>query len=347
MIDNNFDKMYTYNDITLIPQYSDISSRLDTNITSFLSKNNKISIPVVPSNMDTVISLDMSKILIDNGCIPIYHRFCDLNQQKNFIKSLNGNCFISSGINEQDINNALELLEYGALGVCLDVAHGHCKKMICAIKQIKRLFPNKDIIAGNVCTPEAYKDLVDAGADCVKVGIGSGSICTTRMVTGHGISMFSSIYNINQFRKKSNYNIPIIADGGITHYRDIILALSAGAECVMMGKLFASTYESAGDKFEKDDVIPKGLYKVYRGQASKQFQEEYYGNVKKGTIPEGISGLIYINTYTKNLLEDISGSIRSALTYSGCQNLLELRNNAKFIVSHSSDSFMKESNTRI
>jgi IMP dehydrogenase len=345
MIKSNkfIDYMYTFNDISLIPQYSEISSRLDTIIKSRISKNFYIDIPVVPSNMDTVISIEMAKKIVENGCIPIFHRFCSIHSQKQFIKELNGRCFISSGINDEDINNALELLNYGALGVCLDVAHGHCKKMIYAIKQIKNLFPNKDIIAGNICTPDGYKDLVDAGADSVKVGIGSGAICTTRMVTGHGISMFTAIYNISEFKKLNNYNIPIIADGGISHYRDIVLSLAAGAECVMMGKLFAATFESAGDKFEKDGR----LCKIYRGQASRQFQEEFYGGVKKGTVPEGISGIINVNIYTNNLLGDISGSIRSALTYSGCKDINEFHKKAKFILCHSSDSFMNESNTRI
>lgn len=339
-MDNNFEMAYTYNDVTLIPRYSEIISRLDTSLKTKLTKNLLVDMPLIPSNMDTVISNDLAKIVINKGGIPIYHRFCSFNEQKEFVLSMNGLCFISSGIKTEDLANAKKLLDLGALGVCLDIAHGHCKSMIDAIKNIKFYYPNKDIIAGNVCTQKGYLDLCMAGADAIKVGVGSGSICTTRMVTGHGIPMFSAIYNISKIKFK---DIPIIADGGIVNNRDVVLALAAGADTVMIGNLYARTMESAGEKFIKDNKT----YKIYRGQASKEFQMDFYGELRNGITPEGISGFIECNKSAENFIDEFCGGIKSGLTYSGVKSIADLHINAKFAIAHSTNSFMFESNTRI
>lgn len=335
-----FDTSYTFNDITLIPQYSEILSRIDTDLSTRLSKDIYVNIPLIPANMDTVISEELGEIMLKNGSIPIFHRFCSIDEQKEFISKMNGQCFISSGVKNYDLEVCRELLDFGAVGVCFDIAHGHCKMMIDAIKSIKLTHPNKQVIAGNICTPEGYIDLCNAGADAVKAGIGGGSICTTRMVTGHGLPMFSTIYNIGKIKR--GYDIPLIADGGITHIRDVVLCLACGADSVMMGNLFSKTYESAGEKFIKD-----GKYvKVYRGQASKEFQTDFYGKLKPGTAPEGISGFVECNRNAQEMIDEFCGGIRSALTYSGVQDIKSLYNKAKFSVAHSS-SFIIESNTRI
>lgn len=339
---NNFNTSYTFNDITLIPQFSNINSRLDTSLKTRLTKNISVEMPLLPANMDTVISVELGKIILSKGGIPIYHRYCSLDEQKDFILKMEKKCFISSGVKKDDIENAKILLDFGAMGVCFDIAHGHCKLMIDAIKEIKSSYPNKDVIAGNICTPEAYIDLCKAGADAVKVGVGGGSICTTRMVTGHGVSMFSAIYDISKI-KKYKYNIPIIADGGIVNNRDVVLSLAAGADTVMMGNLFSKTFESAGEKFNKDGK----LLKIYRGQASKEFQIDFYGKLKNGTTPEGISGLVECNKSAIELIDDLCGGLRSGLTYSGAIDIEELQNKCKFSIVHSPNSFMSESNTRI
>src|SRR6202035_1032012 len=148
------------------------------------------------------------------------------------------------------IDETRMLLDLGAAGVCIDVAHGHSDKMIQFIRELKRTHPDKEVIAGNVCTPMAYHDLVNAGADAVKVGVGPGAACTTRMVTGFGVPQFSAIMECAKVAEK--LRIPLIADGGIRDSRDVVLALAAGASSVMIGKLFALTKESAAPKRKLD-----------------------------------------------------------------------------------------------
>lgn len=335
--------VYTYNDISLVPQYSGINSRLDTKLNTKLTRNIKIDMPLIPANMDTVISIDLAKVVLENGGIPIFHRYCSIEEQINFSNQMEGKCFLSCGVSIEDIDKVINV---PCLGICFDIAHGHCEKMIKAIKYAKYKCPSKEIIAGNICTIDGYIDLVNAGADAVKVGVGSGSICTTRMVTGHGISMFSSIYYISKYRSTlPTYKIvPIIADGGITHNRDVVLALSAGADSVMIGKLFAQSYESAGEKILKDD---NKIYKKYRGQASREFQEEFYGSVKQGTTPEGVSAFIQCMYKAQDFIDEFCGGIRSGLTYSGAIDINELQSKAKYVYSHSSTSFMNESMYRV
>lgn len=335
--------VYTYNDVSLIPQYSTINSRLDTNLNTKLTRNLSIDMPLIPANMDTVISIELGKIVLQNGGIPIFHRYCSIEEQAHFSTQMEGKCILSCGVSIDDIDKVINI---PSLGICFDIAHGHCEKMITAIKYAKNKCPNKEIIAGNICTIEGYFDIVNAGADAVKVGVGSGSICTTRMVTGHGISMFSSIYNISKYRSTlpSNRVVPIIADGGITHNRDVVLALSAGADSVMIGKLFAQSYESAGEKIVKDD---NKIYKKYRGQASRDFQVEFYGSVKEGTTPEGVSAFIECIYKAQDFINEFCGGIRSGLTYSGANNIKEFQSKAKYVYSHSSTSFMNESMYRV
>lgn len=334
--------VYTYNDIALVPQYSTIKSRLDTSLETKLTRNLTVDMPLIPSNMDTVISTALGKIILENGGIPIYHRYCSIEDQIEFAFQMKGRCFLSCGVSIDDINMVSNI---PCLGVCFDIAHGHCEKMVDAIKYIKLESPEKEVIAGNICTIEGYEDLVNAGADAIKVGVGSGSICTTRMVTGHGVSMFSSIYDINKYRLTLpvNKQVPIIADGGITHNRDVVLALAAGANSVMIGNLFAKSYQSAGEKVVKDGIT----YKKYRGQASREFQEEFYGSVKEGTTPEGVSSFIECKYSSHEFINNFCGGIRSGLTYSGAHNINELQKKAKFVFSHSSTSFMNESMYRV
>lgn len=337
----SFSTSLTYQDVSLVPQFSNIESRLDTDLTTKLTRNITMTMPLIPANMDTVICPELGKIIVEKGGIPIYHRFCTQEEQKDFVKQMNGKCFVSCGLQKDEIQRVGELLELGALGVCIDVAHGHCQRMIDMIKALKQKYPRKDVIAGNICSNEAYIDLVNAGADAVKVGVGSGSICTTRMVTGHGVPTFSAIYNCRDLVKK--YGVPLIADGGITYNRDAVLALAAGASSVMMGSLFAKCNESAGDKFEKDGKIMK----KYRGQASSDFQKDYYGKVKKGTAPEGVAGYVECLYSAEDFIDEFCGGVRSALTYTGVRTIPDFQEKSKFIKTHSTGAYMMESRSRI
>ena len=382
-----FQKAYTFDDVALVPQYNTIKSRTDPVLYTWLTKNIRINNPLIPANMDTVISVEMAKVIVDNGGIPIFHRFCSIDEQIDFCKRFQNRCFVSCGLN--DYEKLDELYKHGALGVCIDVAHGHCEQVISLVKKLKAHHPNKDIIAGNVCTASGYSDLVFAGADAVKVGVGPGAACSTRMVTGFGVPQFSAIYEISKLVR--SLKVPIIADGGIRNSRDVALALAAGASCCMIGSLFSKTFESAGDKFilnknynesvnaaynTTDDntateynnrylkihkptiqdyinkpnnpispmVCVEPIYTMYRGQASESFQTDYYGFVKKGTVPEGICFYSLCSGTTQMLIDELTGGLRSALTYAGSLNIKDFQKNAVFV--EVTNTYMSESNPR-
>jgi len=316
---------YTFDDIALIPQFNNIPSRTAPNLESWITKKEKIKIPILASNMDSVISEELCEILIKNGSIPIFHRFTSMDNQEKFVKKFANKVFISSGIRKEKLDETRKLLDLGALGVCIDVAHGHSDMMMHFIEQLKKKHPDKEIIAGNVCTAVAYHDLVNAGADAVKVGIGPGSICTTRMITGFGVPQFTAIKDCAKIAAK--LRVPLIADGGIRTSRDVVLSLAAGASSVMIGKLFALTKESAAPKKEKDGK----LIVKYRGQASEDFQKEYYGCLKEKTTAEGVNFWAESTGTAQELIDKLLGGIRSGLTYGGARSIKELQRKAEFI----------------
>ncbi len=322
---------FTFDDVALVPQFNNIPSRTEPSLETWLTKNRKIGIPILAANMDTVIGEDLAQVLLDYGSIPIFHRFVPLEDQKKWVKKFHEKTFISCGMHK--IEETFELLELGALGVCIDVAHGHSDKMFEYIRKIKTRFPNKEVIAGNVCTAMAYHDLVNAGADAVKVGVGPGAACTTRMVTGFGVPQFTAIRECAMVAEK--LRVPLIADGGIRSSRDVVLALAAGASSVMIGKLFAMTNESAAQK-RKSDKSFSGLEAKFRGQASEDFQNEFYGGLKAKTVAEGIDFWGPVTGSIQDLLALFLGGIRSGMTYGGARNIKELQRKAEFVqVTHS------------
>ena len=326
----------TFEDVTLVTQYNNIPSRTIPTLETWITSKTKINLPIIPSNMDTVINDDMADIIIREGGIPIFHRFTTHEQQLEWSKKYKDKCFLSCGLN--NITDTVKLLEGGAKGVCIDIAHGHSDSMLSFIRRLKALMPNKEIIAGNVCTATAFHDLVNAGADAIKVGVGGGSACTTRIVTGFGVPQFTAIKECGAIAEK--LRIPMIADGGIKNSRDVVLALAAGASTVMIGGLFSKTYESAAKKITIDNEI----YSVYRGQASNEFQEDFYGGIKKGTVAEGIQFKSKCISSCQNLINDLCGGLRSGLTYGGAKSIKELQRKAEFMTV--SSNFMTESHPR-
>jgi IMP dehydrogenase len=318
-------RAYTFDDVALVPQFNNIPSRTEPNLESWLTRNLKVKMPLIASNMDSVIGDGLADILIENGSMPIFHRFTDFASQIKWVKKFGDKTFVSCGIHTQSMDETSELLNLGALGVCIDVAHGHSDKMFHMIENLKKKHPNKEIIAGNVCTPMAYHDLVNAGADAVKVGVGPGSACTTRMVTGFGVPQFSAIYECAKIAEK--LRIPLIADGGIRSSRDVVLSLAAGASSVMIGKLFALTKESASPK--RDGA--NGLECKYRGQASEDFQNDFYGQLKEKTVAEGIYFWANVTGSAQDVIDKILGGLRSGLTYGGARNIKELQRKAEFV----------------
>ncbi|KAL0487689.1 GMP reductase [Acrasis kona] len=339
---DRFDEYLTFDDVTLVPQYNNVPSRLDPSLDTWLTRNHKISIPLVAANMDTVIGDQLADLLLKNGGIPLFHRFTSLEVQQGWVDKYQDKCFISCGLN--DVDRTVSLLERGAKGVVIDIAHGHSDSMCRFIRHLKKQCPDKEIIAGNVCTPMGYQDLVTAGADAVKVGVGCGAACTTRIKTGFGVPQFSAIRKCSELARK--LRVPIIADGGIVFEKDMVLALAAGASTVMMGSIFAKTLESAATKFTVTDPLTNKVETMvkYRGQASKDFQLDFYGSMKKGTVEEGISFNAKCTGSAQDVVDNFCGALRSALTYGGSKDIKELQRKAEFVKVTS--NFIKESHPR-
>lgn len=329
-------KAYTYDDVALVPQFNNIPSRTEPSMESWLTKDRKIQIPIVAANMDTVVGEELTEILLRYGSIPIFHRFTDFESQKRWVEKYREKTFVSCGI--MKIDETRQLLDLGAAGVCIDVAHGHSDRMFKIISEIKKSYPSKDVIVGNVCTPMAYHDLVNAGADAVKVGVGPGSACTTRIVTGFGVPQFTAIYECAQIAEK--LRIPLIADGGIRDSRDVVLSLAAGASTVMIGKLFALTKESAAPKRQSSSDQQK-MEAKYRGQASEDFQTDFYGALKDKTVAEGVDFWAAVQGSAVDLIEKLLGGLRSGMTYGGARSIKELQRKAEFV--EVTPSYMMES----
>ena len=326
----------TYDDVALVPQFNNVPSRTEPSLQSWLTRKLKVEIPILAANMDTVISPELADLLIEQGSIPIFHRFTPFEEQMQWVKKYPEKTFVSCGI--QKLDESRKLLDAGALGVCIDVAHGHSDRMFHFIEELKNTHPNREIIAGNVCTAMAYHDLVNAGADAVKVGVGPGAACTTRMVTGFGVPQFTAVQDCSRIAEK--LRVPLIADGGIRTSRDVVLALAAGASTVMVGKLFALTKESAAPKRENG----KRLEAKFRGQASADFQNEFYGGLKAKTVAEGVDFWGPVSGLAEELIDSLLGGIRSGMTYGGARNIKELQRKAEFV--QVTSSYIYESKPR-
>lgn len=333
-------RAYTFDDVALVPQFNNIPSRTEPSLSTWLTKNRKMQIPLLAANMDTVIGEDLADILIEWGSSPIFHRFTLQEKQMDWVRKYRDKTFISCGIGKSD--EIRKLLDLGAAGVCIDVAHGHSDKMFQMISDLKKTHPHVEVIAGNVCTPMAYHDLVNAGADAVKVGVGPGAACSTRIVTGFGVPQFSAIYDCAKVAEK--LRVPLIADGGIRTSRDVVLALAAGASSVMIGKLFALTKESAAVK-RAAESSPSGFEAKYRGQASEDFQNDFYGGLKDKTVAEGVDFWAPMSGTAKQLMDKLLGGIRSGMTYGGARNIKELQRKAEFV--EVTSTYMHESAPRM
>lgn len=312
---------YTFSEVCIEPVYNNVGSRNKVTLETNLCRGVRMDIPIVAANMDTVIGEELASILTHWGSVPIFHRFTTFEQKVKWLGRF-PDCFISAGIKEEELKEAVRLIEMHNLrGVCIDIAHGHDSRMKQAIDVLKRA--GAKVIAGNICSVRGYQDLVEWGADAVKVGIGPGAACTTRKMTGFGLPQFTAVYDIGKEAQK--LHVPFIADGGISGPDDITKALAAGASSVMMGKVFAVTEESAAEKCHKSFADGPRYVAKYRGQASADFQEEYYGEVKEGTIPEGEAMWAEVSGSAVDLLKTYTAALGASLNMGGSRDIYELQ----------------------
>ena len=343
----------TFDDVLIVPKMSDIESRSDISLRQeFLGL--QMDLPIISANMDYVTGSDMAIAMRQNGALGILHRFykdnglftwdiADLVEEKTPI-------IISLGTRSiEESMRALETLNYKTplydgdvdvegimpYAVCIDVAHGEHTKVIELIKLIKSKYNDLYIIAGNVATYQGFNRLAQAGADAIKVGIGPGSVCTTREVTGVGVPQLSALMDIDARRSVQYQHVKVIADGGIKNSGDIVKALAAGADVVMLGNLLAGADECPGEVRVAPD---NSRWRPYRGQS-------IFGTNGMKFVPEGIEGWVKEKGPVSEILRKLAGGIRSGMSYVGARNLQELRENVEFI--KISQATHIESNTRV
>lgn len=309
----------TFNDYLISPQYSDIASRDEIDLSSKLG-DRSLSLPVMSSPMTTVTEDEMALAMNKKGGYGVIHRYNTIEERISLSSRSRSSC-VAIGCNE--INDLDKFVEMGITDFCLDVAHGHTKVVGDALKEIRRRYGYGKVyvIAGNVATKDGYEFLIDAGANAVRVGIGGGSICTTRIQTGHGIPTLASVFDC----ASSTYEMPIIADGGIKTTGDMVKCLAGGANFVMLGSYLAGTDEAPG-KVHTDEHGNK--YKKYVGMASKEAQSQWRGTVRS---VEGVSHQVGYKGSVDDILDEIAINIRSGLSYSGARTIRELQFKAKWV----------------
>jgi len=311
----------SFDDVLLQPKYSEIESRSQIDISNYLDEYTHLHLPVISSPMDTVTETEMATVVSKSGGLGVIHRYNSVEEQVFLAKKVKGHVACAVGVTGDYKTRAASLVEAGCRILCLDVAHGHHALVRTALKKLREELGDKvHLMAGNVATLDAFNDLADWGADSIRVGIGGGSICSTRINTGHGVPTYQSIVDC----ARSDRDAKLIADGGIKNAGDIVKALAAGADFVMLGSMLAGTDESPGEIFTSENK----KYKVYRGMASRSAQMEWRG---KSSSPEGVSTTIPYKGSVVDILQDITGNIKSGLSYSGATSLEVLQSRAIFI----------------
>ena len=326
----------TFDDVTLVPKYSSVLPS-DVITETSLSKNLHLKIPLITSAMDTVTESKMAIAIAKAGGIGVIHRNLDVKKQILEIKKVKSQKLLvgaAVGAGDNEFIRAKKILKENIDLLVIDTAHGHTKKVGEIITKIKKIKPKKvTLCAGNVATSEAASFLVKLGVDIIKVGIGPGSICTTRLVAGIGVPQLSAILNVKKGLKKKK--VSIIADGGIKFSGDIAKALAAGADAVMIGSLFAGTDETPGKIIKKNGK----LYKSFRGMGSigamnKGSADRYYQLKQKDKskyVPEGVEGFVKYKGKVDKIFYKLIGGLKSSMGYLGAKKLNLLRTNPKFV----------------
>ena len=325
----------TFDDVTLTPQYSKVLPS-DVSTKTYLSKNLHLDIPIISSAMDTVTESKMAIAIAREGGIGVIHRNLSIDRQIKEIQKVKSKGLkvgAAVGTNESEFSRVKNIIKLGVDLIVVDTAHGHSQKVADIIMKINKIKTKKTTLcAGNIATANAAKFLCKLGVDLIKVGIGPGSICTTRLVAGIGVPQLSALLDVKKGLKK---NVKMISDGGIKFSGDIAKALAAGADAVMVGSLLAGTSEAPGKIIKK-----KGkLFKVFRGMGSvgamnKGSADRYFQKKQKDKskyVPEGVEGLIRYKGDAKKTLLKLVGGLRSSMGYLGAPQIKILTKNAKFV----------------
>ena len=325
----------TFDDVLILPRYSSVLPS-KTDISFKLTNKITLKVPFLSSAMDTVTESKMAIAIGQEGGIGIIHRNLNINNQSLEVKKVKNKKLLvgaAVGTNKEDLYRAKSLVDSGTDLIVIDTAHGHSEKVLNTLSKLKKVVGNIPICVGNIATGEAAKKLYDSGADIIKIGIGPGSICTTRMVAGIGVPQISAIMDVKKAINKKK--IKIISDGGIKFSGDIAKALAAGADAIMMGSIFAGTDESPGKKFK----IGGKIFKQYRGMgsigamsagsASRYFQNNQQDKSK--FVPEGVEGRVEYKGKVSKIIYQLQGGLRSSMGYIGAKNLSEINKRAKFV----------------
>ena len=377
----------TYDDVNIIPKYSELKSRDDVDLSTQFTKNTKLTIPIVSSPMDTVTEYDMAHEMLKQGGVGIIHRFQSIEEQSKMMSRLFTQWKYFFNIGEQDPSHereysewyksvsswnsaptksdwedlkerfwfadeiidmnkewllrplcaaigvtgdykerAQELVKNGCNVLLIDIAHGHHVLMKNAIEELKNEFGrNVEIIGGSIATKRAAKDLCDWGYDSIRVGIGNGSLCETRIRTGVGVPQFSALVDVCSVADDAG--VPVIADGGCRYVGDVAKSLGVGADSVMLGSLLSGTKETPGEIIKQGKWPNEKLYKKYRGSASLDSKSDR----GESNNVEGNSKIIPYKGKVKRIISDISDGIRSSCSYVGASNILDFQSKCEFV----------------
>lgn len=345
-------KGLTFDDVLLIPAESQVLPN-EVNLQTELAPNLKLKIPLISAGMDTVTEGAMAIAIALQGGLGVIHKNMSISAQAGEVANVKSvvvpaniaNAAVDKqnrllvaaaiGVTSDTFERAEALLEKGSDAIVIDTAHGHSAGVLRKIKEIRTHFPDITLIAGNIATGDAARALFDAGVDIVKVGIGPGSICTTRVVAGVGVPQITAIYDAATAARE--YHKPIIADGGMQYSGDIVKALGAGGNAVMLGSMLSGTTEAPGEIFESDGQ----KFKSYRGMGSVGAMAQAHGssdryfqggvNEANKLVPEGVEAKVAYKGDVSDIVFQIVGGLRSGMGYVGAATIEDLRQNAQFV----------------
>ncbi|HVY01895.1 MAG TPA: IMP dehydrogenase [Candidatus Nanoarchaeia archaeon] len=323
-------KGYSYDDVLIVPKYNKIQSRKDVSFKTRVTKNYWLDMPLIAANMDTVCESKMAIAVGKLGGLGVIHRFLTVEEQaKEVIKVKAQNLIAAAAVGVKDYTERVPaLVRAGVNIIVIDIAHGHSKYVGKTLEWVKQNYPKIDVMIGNIATKDAAEYFVSKGADAIKIGVGPGSVCSTRIMTGAGVPQVTAIMDAFE---ATQGRVPLCADGGIKHPGDITKAIGAGADTIMSGSIFCGTEEAPGEIIEKNGK----KYKNYRGMASYEAtmkKKQLDGSKETETFNvEGESNTIDYKGPVENIIKKFLGGLASGMTYVGTDSIEKLRGKADFI----------------